>query len=268
MSDEFSKIVNMQHSELGPVGVNGKHFIDFEPYLKTTNFAALNQEALIGLSLVDKFDLSFVPGEIPPELRSQYGGMFLESEIMSQLEKFDPDQTHRNNMKNMSAQQRRRYCYLALGALSPWYGTCYLKRNDFKNKTQNEPSWTENAQYFPQIVEYIENMRGTIFSKIGRVLFFISYPLSSIVTHRDYLPIKHKDHCVNFYFSQGRPAYIYDEIQKKKFYLDPKCRAYFFNNRDYHGVDAEPAMRYTLRVDGTFQGNFAEKIGLKDGWVG
>lgn len=269
MSQDLSLIKNISHTEVGPVGVNGVPFIDMEPFLETSCFSELHNECVVGLSCVDKFDLSFVPGEIPPELRSQYGGMYLESEILSNLDKHDPEGIHRKNIQNMTVQQRRRYCYLALGALSPWYGVCYLKSNDFKTKNQAnvDQAWSIHAQYFPKLTKYLESLKENVFEDIGRVLFFISYPLNPVVIHRDYVPVKHQDHCINFYFSKGRPAFIYDEIKKEKIYLNPKCRAYFFNNRDYHGLDAEPQMRYTLRVDGTFKKEISEKLGLKDGWV-
>lgn len=260
---------NIPYTTEGPRGVNGQHFVDMEPYLDTSKFAELHMEIVLGLSYVDKFDLSFITGEIPPERRDDYAGMYLESEILSNLDRFDKNGEHRRNMKDMTVQQRRRYCYLALGALSPWYGTCYLKRNDFSKKTvQPEVDiWTKDSQYFPKLISYIESLKGTIFSEIGRVMFFISYPLNPVVVHRDYSQTRHKDHCINFFFNKGRPSFIYDERSEKRYYLAPDCRAYFFNNRDFHGVDAESEMRYTLRVDGTFTPSFSEKLGLVDGWV-
>lgn len=261
--------INISHTTEGPRGVNGQHFINMEPYLNATDFEALHMECVLGLSYVDKFDLSFVVGEIPPERRAEYDNMYLESEILTNLDHLDPTGIHRKNMTKMTIQQRRRYCYLALGALSPWYGTCYLRRNDFAHKrtTPRQELWTNEAQYFPQLKKYITEMEGTLFSEIGRVMFFISYPLNPVVIHRDHAQVKHKDHCINFFFNKGRPSFIYDERLQQRHYLNPNCRAYFFNNRDYHGVDAEPEMRYTLRIDGTFTKDLSEKIGLQDGWV-
>ncbi len=42
-------------------------------------------------------------------------------------------------------------------------------------------------------------------------------------------------------------------------------RAYFFNNRDYHGVEADPTFRYTLRVDGTFRQDVLDALDIPDG---
>jgi hypothetical protein len=166
-------------------------------------------------------------------------------------------------------QKKRRYCYFAMGGYSPWYGTVYLKRGHFLEKTKENlnSNWTAESEFFPQLKVFIESLKNNVFDEIGRCLFFISYPNVETIVHRDFLQNEHKDHCINFYFSKGRPAYIYDEIKKEKIYLDEKCRAYFFNNRDYHGVDAEPEFRYTLRVDGTFKKNISDQLGLIDGYV-
>jgi hypothetical protein len=77
---------------------------------------------------------------------------------------------------------------------------------------------------------------------------------------------EHSDHNINLFFASGsRPSFIWDEKAKKKIYLDSDARSYFFNNRDYHGVDPEPVFRYTLRVDGTFTDELCEQLGLEDG---
>jgi hypothetical protein len=264
-SEEFQ---NITHKKIGPKGVNGKPFINMEPFLQTDNFLNLHHEILVGLSKVEKFDHPFIMGEIPPELKKLYNNMPLESEILADLKKHDPTGFHQKQMQGLTKQQARRYMYLAFGAISPWYGVCYLKYNFFLNKTVQSPEdWTKDIVYFPELKKFILSLQNSIFHDIGRVLFFISYPNVATVVHRDYEQVPHKDHSVNFYFNEGRPAFIYNEVDQSKNYLDSNCRAYFFNNRDYHGVDAEPRMRYTLRVDGTFTSQIQKNLNLKDGYV-
>ncbi len=38
------------------------------------------------------------------------------------------------------------------------------------------------------------------------------------------------------------------------------ARAYWFNDADYHGVDAVPRFRYSVRVDGIFDPAFVRRI--------
>ena len=44
-----------------------------------------------------------------------------------------------------------------------------------------------------------------------------------------------------------------DEKQQK---IHAGSRAYWFNDSDYHGVDADPFFRYSIRVDGVFRPDF------------
>ena len=37
-------------------------------------------------------------------------------------------------------------------------------------------------------------------------------------------------------------------------------RAYWFNDHDYHGVDADPFFRYSIRIDGVFRPDFLESL--------
>ena len=60
---------------------------------------------------------------------------------------------------------------------------------------------------------------------------------------------------------------IWDEKKKEKVLLEKGARSYFFNNRDYHGVDPEPVFRYTLRVDGTFTDELCKELGLENGYT-
>ena len=261
---------NFKHSLIGPKGVNGKLFVNMEEFLDTSYFMDLHHEVILGLALVDKLDHSYIMGEIPPELRKDYGNMFLESEIVENIEAYDPTGFHRERTKDLTLQQKRRYYYMAFGALSPWYGVCYLRYNNFLKKTSEKElqnNWHDNAAHFPKLVSYIESLKGKVFNEVGRVLLFVSYPLVPTVVHRDYIQESHRDHSVNLFLSKGRPSFIYNEVTGEKSYLDPSCRAYFFNNRDYHGVDAENEMRYTLRIDGTFTKEVQDKIGLVDGFV-
>ena len=57
------------------------------------------------------------------------------------------------------------------------------------------------------------------------------------------------------------------EKKKEKIYLQDGAKSYFFNNRDYHGVDPEPVYRYTLRVDGTFTDELCKELGLENGYT-
>jgi hypothetical protein len=106
------------------------------------------------------------------------------------------------------------------------------------------------------------------FKVVGRVLFFTTYPNAGVTAHRDYYVDSHKDQNINLFFAGGwRPSFIWDDIKNEKIYLESGATSYFFNNRDYHGVDPESAFRYTLRVDGVFEDWLQKELNLDNGWV-
>ena len=263
---------NFQHVEVGAQGIGGRYFVDMMPYLDTAPFGDLHLECCRGLAKSrPAFTLGRFSGQLPPSLReTEFAGVEIEPEIIRQIEKYDPSGVHRQAMADMDRTERRLYLYFALGGLSPWYATLYLRQNSFADKTQRnagEAAWTPSARHFPKLTAYIESLEGRVFREVGRVLFFLSHQGVAIPVHRDGPPIPHRDHCINFYFERGRPAYIWDECRNQRHYIGNDILAYFFNNRDYHGVDAEPWFRYTLRVDGTFTEEVCARLGLIDGWV-
>ena len=48
--------------------------------------------------------------------------------------------------------------------------------------------------------------------------------------------------------------FLWDEAAREK--VAVTGRAYWFNDGDYHGVDADPFFRYSIRVDGVFRQDF------------
>jgi len=261
-------ITSFEHIELGVQGVFGRPYVDMGGYLDTSGFDQLHMEIILGLALSKNLTHSYFAGVIPPEVREQFFQQPLESEVMTDIEKFDPTGFHWERMKEMDTQQRRRYCHFAFGTIPPWHGTLSLISSSFFDKTSSEKTIiSEDAKHFPMLMSYIDGLRGNVFDQIGRAMFFISYPNCEVPVHRDWVQEKHKDHCINFFFDAPRPAFIYDEKKKEKIYLSTKTRAYFFNNRDYHGVDAESRFRYTLRVDGTFSEKIQKDLGLLEGYV-
>jgi hypothetical protein len=139
-----------------------------------------------------------------------------------------------------------------------------LYDNSFIDKANDTGKFTKNISHFPLLRKYVQSLP---FTKIGRVMFFTTYPNAGVVTHRDSPLQAHKDHNINLFFKSGRPSFVWDPVNNKKIYLDKTATSYFFNNRDYHGVDPEPTFQFTLRVDGTFEPWLQKELGLIDGYT-
>jgi hypothetical protein len=267
-------IISYPYQEFGIKGVgrNRLPIVSMDQYIDHSQDEQLHIECCKGLAVCNDYNMGMVYGGLPPEEVTKFNGNDSWSEILYNIEQNDPTGVHRQSLKEVADmspgleyQAMYKYAYFAMGAVIPWFFTCSLKRNNFFNKTNNTGEWTENAKYFPNVVKYL----GTLpFKSIGRVLFFTTYPRAGVAIHRDSVVVEHKDHNINLFFSSGgRPSFIWDEKLKKKIYLEKDARSYFFNNRDYHGVDPEPVFRYTLRVDGTFTDELCQKLGLENGYT-
>jgi hypothetical protein len=256
------------------VGKYRHPIISMDSYIDHSKDLELHIECCKGLALSEDYRMGMVYGSLPPDEVQRLSGNNCWTETLATIEDRDPTGIHREAIREIADSVHKdkqlycifKYCYFALGSAIPWFYACHIKTNDFMTKTQADTStWTNNAKYFPNVIKYLDTLP---FKVIGRVLFFTTYPNAGVITHRDSIVAEHKDHNINLFFDGGcRPSYIWDDINKQKVYLPKDSKSYFFNNRDYHGVDSEPVYRYTLRVDGTFTDELCEQLGLEDGYT-
>jgi hypothetical protein len=253
------------------VGKSKQPIVSMDPYIDTTRNDELHFECCKGLALTEQYKMAMYPGEL--HISEKQKGKISFSEMLYKLTDYDPNRVHSQNLDEIikTAENPRqaiyKYMYFCMGADIPWFFALYLRNQDFSKKlTTPEILWTDVAKkYFPKIVEYVEKLP---FQTVGRVLFFTTYPNAGVTAHRDYYIESHRDQNINLFFSGGwRPSFIWDDVNEKKIYLEKGSTSYFFNNRDYHGVDSEPNFRYTLRVDGVFNQHLQNELGLEDGWV-
>ncbi|HEY4121769.1 MAG TPA: hypothetical protein VGM56_28075, partial [Byssovorax sp.] len=78
--------------------------------------------------------------------------------------------------------------------------------------------------------------------------------------HRDGEPEEQRapDHFITLCPAANKRLFLWDEGAREK--TPVAGRAYWFNDFDYHGVDADPFFRYSIRVDGVFQPEFLERV--------
>lgn len=268
------KIPSFPYKEYGIKGVGKKRLpiISMDQYIDHTMDHELHIECCKGLAQAEDIKMGMIYGGLPPEEVKRFNNHDSWSEMIRELDKYDASGVHSKAIKDLifnnpgkEMQVIYKYAYYALGAVIPWFFALYLKKSDFNKKTQDVGHWTESSKYFPKLINYLDTLP---FKTIGRVLLFTTYPQAGVVIHRDSIVAEHSDHNINLFFDGGwRPSFIWDEIKKEKVYLPKNSRSYFFNNRDYHGVDPEPVFRYTVRVDGTFNDELCEKLYLEDGYT-
>ncbi|XXT25099.1 hypothetical protein WME94_26550 [Sorangium sp. So ce429] len=66
------------------------------------------------------------------------------------------------------------------------------------------------------------------------------------------------DHFITLCPAGNKRLFLWDEQARRK--TPVAGRAYWFNDHDYHGVEADPFFRYSLRVDGTFTPELIEAL--------
>ena len=259
-------IPHLSYQEFGVQGVGERHLpiVNMDKYIDHSMDKELHYECLKGIADCEQhYKSGMFWGDIPPGEGTSW------TTIIKNIEQYDPTGEHLANIKSLlrandNFKSVYRYCYYALGATIPWFFGLYLRENTFFEKTGGG-KYTEVMKHFPLLKDYLESLP---FKEIGRVLFFCTYPGAGVTMHRDAHMTDHKDHNINLFFDGGgRPSFVWDEKKKQKIYLEKDAKSYFFNNRDYHGVDPEPTFRYTLRVDGTFNDDICQDLGLVDGYT-
>lgn len=274
---EFGResVPTFPYEEYGILGF-GKNQIpikSMDEYIDHSQDEELHVECCKGLALSKGLQIGRTGGSFIPEEMKNFQNSNSWSEILHNIEERDPKGIHRktleflaNSLPTEEAQYALfKYSVFALGAPVPWFFILNLKKNDFHQKNLDDGKWTVNIMHFPKLKKYIETLP---FKFIGRVVIFVSYPNSPVLTHRDAVIAEHKDHNINLFLAGGdRPSFVWDEVKKEKVYLSPGSRSYFFNNRDYHGVDPQPMVRYTIRIDGVFEDWLCEELGLEDQYV-
>ena len=102
------------------------------------------------------------------------------------------------------------------------------------------------------------------FEEYGRVMFFLSEPNTTGKIHRDYPSWAIHSPSDMFLWISGsaeKQIFVYDENTKEQ--VSAKSRAVLFDNCNYHGAtNNSNSVEWSLRVDGIFKKQWAEKVGI------
>jgi hypothetical protein len=143
-----------------------------------------------------------------------------------------------------------------------WDGIAMFRNYTAEYTDKYKPSswlpWVEKE--CPTLVRLAESLP---FEHIGYVIAFKSAPNTDVFIHRDFYPCNHDVNFINIQLDlKPRPFFLYDPNTGEKHYLDENCYAYWFNETDLHGVDAESDSRITLRIEGKFKDSFKKELGM------
>lgn len=111
--------------------------------------------------------------------------------------------------------------------------------------------------FFPKTIAFVKTLP---FLHVGRCNVMGLEANDHGTVHRDGEPEEQEepDHFITFCPAGDKRLFLWDEEKKEKMHVPG--RVYWFNDYDYHGVDADPFFRYSIRVDGVFRPDFLEML--------
>lgn len=260
-------------------GILGRPFVDLERYVDLSALGAVDDEVSLGLAEVpvdytggSHRSMEIMPASRSDEAHVDYGEVIAKltpeayatfRSLAHQPESF-PDRPAGASFgeERDHALSRRQMLWLEYryGVYFPW--KVYLEM--IPNRTWDEKSSPEGKDFtriartfFPKTIAFVKSLP---FAHIGRCNLMGLASNDHGTVHRDGVPAEkpRADHFVTFCPRGDKRLFLWDDEEQRKLHVG--ARAYWFNDSDYHGVDADPFFRYSIRVDGVFRPDFLASL--------
>jgi hypothetical protein len=258
-------------------GVLGRPFICLDPYLDLAELGAIHDEVCLGLAQIP---VGYTGGShrsmgiVPPSRRAEclvdYGEVVramsdAEFATLSSLGDGEPlDSSRRDEIGEEREQplSSRQMLWLKyrFGVYFPWKVFVELVPNRWwGDKSRGEgKSFTRQARaFFPTTLEWIRRLP---FVEIGRatLLGLDAHDHGTVHHDGDAGDPSPPGHFVTVCPRGDKRLFLWDEDAGRK--VAVTGRTYWFDDRDDHGVDADPQFRYSIRVDGVFRDDFLARL--------
>jgi hypothetical protein len=262
-------------------GVLGRPFLDVASLLdlSSAELDAINDEVCLGLANVptDYTGGSHRSMQIMPESRrgeahADYGEIIASLDaggyetfrsLADDPETFPPrpvgatfgeERDHPLSRRQMLWLERRHGVYF------PWkvYFEMIPNRYWDEKSSRAGKDFTRLAKtFFPRTIDFVTRLP---FREIGRCNVMGLDANDHGTVHRDGIPEEKPevDHFITFVPGANKRLFLWDEDARTK--TPVLARAYWFNDSDYHGVEADPFFRYSIRVDGIFSDDFLRRV--------
>lgn len=257
-------------------GINGQDYINMEPYLDMDKFDELQPKIIRGFAEAREFAKEgtwMAPGFTFEDMSYRHNWKPIYEAMQEFLALPDDDPIKINGIdlykdfKNFKQRNKfTRYLKMAMGAYDPYIYYFLWEEGDW-NDRPGERQLTEEAKYFPEVVDWVLKLKGHVFEHIGRVIFFVCEHDGIPFEHRD-LDAKngvnvikpHRNEFIHIRPNTKKGFYIWDPEKKNKIYIN--SRAAWWNDVDWHGGEKIMEQSYSLRIDGKFTDEFREKLGI------
>ena len=260
------------------LGIFGRPFVDLSPLLDLSGLADVHEEICLALAKMpvdytggSHRSMGIMPKGREAEALADYGEV-IRAMTDAEWETFrglsdtevptDARASGEFGEERDHPLSRRQMLWLKIrfGVYFPWKAYVEL----IPNRTWKEKSdavgkdFTARAKtFFPKTIAFI---RSLPFSQIGRANIMGLEANDHGTLHRDGEPADQTapDHFITLCPANDKRLYVWAEDTQQKTFV--AGRAVWFNDFDFHGVDAEPHFRYSLRVDGVFQPDFLARV--------
>lgn len=260
-------------------GVLGRPFVDLSSLLDLSGLDAIHDEVCLGLANVptDYTGGSHRSMQIMPESRRveahvDYGEVIASLDARSwetfrsladDPETFPPraaDATFGEERDVPLTRRQMLWLERRHGVYFPWkvYFEMIPNRYWDEKSAGTGKDFTRLAKtFFPRTIDFVRTLP---FREIGRCNVMGLDANDHGTVHRDGVPEDKPevDHFVTFVPGANKRLFLWDEAARTKTPIT--ARAYWFNDSDYHGVEAEPFFRYSIRVDGIFSDDFLARV--------
>ena len=257
-------------------GINNLPYLDMSPYLDMEEFTRLQPEIIRGFSearMYAKEGTWMAPGFTLDDMSYQLSWKPIYKAMEEFLALPDGDPIKQAGMplykdfKNFEQRNKfTRFLKMAMGAYDPYIYYFLWEEGSWDDRTAAR-KLTAEAEYFPNVVRWVERLQGTVFEHIGRVIFFHCEHDGIPFEHRD-LDAKngvnvvkpHRNEFIHIRPNTKKAMYLWDPETKNKTYLN--TRAAWWNDQDWHGGERIMEQSYSLRVDGKFTEEFRKTLGI------
>ena len=259
-------------------GIFGRAYVDLEPYVDLDELGALDEEICAGLSQVPtdytggshKW-MGIVPPSLAGDTYADYGqaiaamtrAEFARFVALSDTpEAFDLDRQHDYEFGEERdwplSRRQMRYLEYRYRVYFPWKVFYELMPNptwEDRARAETTGFTREARRVFPRTVAFVERLP---FTHVGRCNLLGLQSNDHGTIHRDAEDEPAVGHFITLCPRGDKRLFLWEERTGARTPIDH--RAYWFDDRNYHGVEAAPHFRYSIRVDGVFNPRFLARL--------
>lgn len=260
-------------------GIFGKPFLDLEPYLDLSALPAIHEEVCLALPQIA---VEYTGGShrsmgiVPPSLREEpwvdYGEVLraMSDEHFATFRALadDPASIPTDAREKLEFGEEREvplnrkqmlWLKYRFGVYFPWKVFVELIPNRWWTDKANPEgkSFTRIARtFFPKTLAFVQQLP---FQSIGRCNVMGLEANDFGTVHHDADPVTEPPSpFITLCPAGDKRLFLWDESTRTKHPVE--SRAYWFNDGDFHGVEASPRFRYSIRIDGAFTPEFMDRL--------